>query len=158
MGTDFGGFLALSGAAYEPGLYRCSVAVSAVTDWAKLIGDYRHNKYSGPYFTRTVLKMGDPKNDPEKWDAIAPSRHADQIKGPVFVAWGEYDSPMSISGMKDVASAVEKNHIPVESVSFLNEADGVHHLKNKVELYSRIEAFLARNLNPAPVAAGTATP
>jgi dipeptidyl aminopeptidase/acylaminoacyl peptidase len=158
MGTDFGGFLALSGAAYEPDLYRCCVAVSAVADWAKLIEDYRHNKYSNAYFTRTVFKMGDPKQDAEKWDAIAPLRHAGQIRGPVFVAWGEYDSSISISGMKDLVSAVKKNHIPVESVSFVNEANGVHHLRNKVDLFSRIEAFLARNLSPAPIATGTTSP
>jgi pimeloyl-ACP methyl ester carboxylesterase len=158
MGTDFGGYVALSGAAFEPGLYRCAVAISAVADWAKLIEDYRHNKFSGPYFTRMVLKLGDPKTDPEKWDAISPLRHADQIRCPVFVAWGEYDAPMTIIGMKDLASTVEKNHIPVESISFLNEADGVNHLGHKVELYSRIEAFLAKNLGPGQPPTAAAAP
>jgi dipeptidyl aminopeptidase/acylaminoacyl peptidase len=148
MGTDFGGYIALSGAAFEPGLFRCAVAVSAVADWGKLIDDYRHNKFSGPYFTRMVYKLGDPKADPEKWDAISPLRHADQIRCPVFVAWGEYDSPLNISGMKDLASTVERNHIATESVSFLNEAEGVRHIGHKVELYTRIEAFLAKNLAP----------
>ncbi|HEY4302656.1 MAG TPA: alpha/beta fold hydrolase [Candidatus Didemnitutus sp.] len=146
MGTDFGGFLALSGAAYEPDLYRCAVAISPVTDWARLIGDYAVNKDESSYFSRMTRKLGDPKHDPEKWDAISPQKHAGAIKAAIFIATGEYDSPMVISGAHDVASTVEHNHIPVETVSYINESVGVSHLKSEVDLYSRIEAFLARNL------------
>jgi dipeptidyl aminopeptidase/acylaminoacyl peptidase len=148
MGTSFGGFLALSGAAYDPDLYRCAIAISAVADWSKLIADYRYNKYSNAYFSRMVYKLGDPAKDPEKWDAIAPLRHADKIQAAIFIANGEYDAPTAINGTKELASIVSRNHIPVETVSFQNEADGVRHLRNEVELYSRIEAFLAKNLEP----------
>jgi dipeptidyl aminopeptidase/acylaminoacyl peptidase len=148
MGTSFGGFLALSGAAYEPDLYRCAVAISAVSDWSKLIADYRYNKYSNAYFSRMVYKLGDPSKDPEKWDAISPLHHADKIRAAVFIANGEYDAPTAIRCSKELASIVSRNNIPVETVSFQNEADGVRHLRNKIELYTRIEAFLAKNLAP----------
>jgi len=36
--------------------------------------------------------------------------------------------------------------VPVETLSFLDEADGVRHLAHRVELYEHIEAFLAKNL------------
>ncbi len=148
MGTDFGGFLALSGAAYEPGLYRCVVAISAPSDWARLISDYKYNKFNSAYYSRMVLKLGDPDQDQAKWDAIAPLRHADQIRAAVFYATGEYDDPMTIKGLKELGSVVERNHIPVESLSFVNEAVGVRHLRNQVELYSHIEDFLAKNMAP----------
>ncbi len=152
VGTSFGGFLALSGVAYEPGLYRCAVAISAVYDWGRMIANYKHDEYSDPYYARMVRKLGDPKKDPAKWDAIAPLRHADQIRVPVFLARGEYDASVNISESKDLASALERNHVPVESVSFVNESDGVHHLGHQVELYTRIEAFLAKYLMPANAA------
>ena len=154
MGTSFGGFLALSGAAYEPGLYRCAISISGVADWGKLIADYKYDKFSNAYFSRMVYKLGDPKKDPEKWDAISPLRHAEQIRASIFIAHGEYDAPVDITCSKDLASIVAKNHIPVETVSFQNEAAGVRHLGNKVELYSRIEAFLAKNLG-SPQSGGT---
>ncbi|HVU17062.1 MAG TPA: alpha/beta fold hydrolase [Candidatus Didemnitutus sp.] len=146
LGTDFGGFLALSGAAYQPDLYRCSVAISPVADWGRYIADRRADKYQDAYFTRMTLKLGDPSRDPAKWDAIAPLRHAGDIRSAVFVSTSEYDNPMLISAAKDIASAAERNHVPVETASFLDEVVGVHHLKNEVDLYSRIEAFLAKNL------------
>jgi acetyl esterase/lipase len=118
MGTSFGGFLALSGAAYEPDLYRCAAAISAVSDWSKLIADYRYNKYSNAYFSRMVYKLGDPSKDPEKWDAISPSHRADKIRAAVFIANGEYDAPMAISCSKELASIVSRNNIPVEPCRF----------------------------------------
>jgi pimeloyl-ACP methyl ester carboxylesterase len=146
MGTDFGGFLALSGAAYEPGLYRCAIAISATADWGRAIAEAKYNKYNGDYYDWMVRRVGDPSQDPAKWDAIAPLRHANEIRAAVFIANGEFDSSFNIGTSKDVASAVERNHLPAETVTFTNESGGVRHIGNKVELYSRIEAFLAKNL------------
>ncbi len=146
MGTQFGGFLALSGAAYDPDLYRCAISISGVADWGKTIADYRSSKYSGAFFSRMVAKMGDPAKDPEKWDAIAPLRHASQIRAAIFVANGEYDASIDIGATKELASIASRNHVPVETVTYTNEAGGVRHLNNKVDLYTKIEEFLAKNM------------
>jgi dienelactone hydrolase len=149
VGTSFGGFLALSGAAYEPTLYRCAVAVSPVSDWGKSIQENKYNQFSDASYARMVRKLGDPKKDPEKFDAIAPLRHAEQIRAAVLIAYGEYDPSYEISEAKELVSIVRKNRLPAETMSFVNEGYGVRHLGHKVELYSRIEAFLAENLGPA---------
>lgn len=146
MGTGFGGFLALSGAAYEPALYRCAISISGVADWGKAISDYRSSKFSSPYFTRMVAKLGDPSKDPEKWSAISPVRHADQIRAAILVANGEFDSPIDIATTKELASIASRNHNPVETVTYTNEAGGVWHLDNKIDLFTRIEDFLAKNM------------
>jgi len=149
VGAEFGGYLALAGAAYEPGLYRCAVAISPVCDWANLLSDQKYYKYSNPYFSRMARKLGDPKKDSEKFDAISPLRHAGAIRAATFIAYGEYDVSSNIRDAKDLISTVRKNSVPAEIESFINEADGVHHLARKVALYSDIEAFLAKNLPPA---------
>jgi len=146
MGTGFGGFLALSGSAYDPDLYRCAISISGVADWGKSIADYRSSKFSSSYFTRMVAKLGDPSKDPEKWNAIAPLRHADQIRSAILVVNGEYDVPVDISNTRELASIVSRNRTPVETATYANEADGVRHLKNKIDLYVKVEDFLARNM------------
>ena len=146
IGTSFGGYLALSGAAYEPTLYQCAVSISGVYDWANLIADYKYSQHSNPYFSRMRFKLGDPKKDPEKWDAIAPLRHANQVRIPVLQSTSEYDAPIDIIESKKFAAILESNHIPVESMSFFNEFDGVSHLDHRIGLYTRIEAFLAKYL------------
>lgn len=146
LGMGFGGFLALSGAAYDPDLYRCAISISGVADWGKAIADYRSSKFSSSYFTRMVAKIGDPSKDPEKWNAIAPLRHANEIRSAIFVVNGEYDAPIDIANTKELASIVSHNNIPVETATYRNEGDGVRHLANKVDLYTKIEDFLAKNL------------
>ena len=146
MGTSFGGYLALCGGAFDPSLYRCAVAVSARYDWAKLIGDQQYNKYSGPFYSRMLFKLGDPKKEAEKFDAMSPLKHANDIRVPVLVSYGEYDQTVEINMAKDLVSTVRGKGLAADTIRFADEANGVHYLDHKVELYGRIEAFLATNL------------
>jgi dienelactone hydrolase/TusA-related sulfurtransferase len=146
MGTSFGGYLALCGVAFEPSLYRCAVAVSAHYDWAKLIKDQQYNKFSNPFYSRMLLKLGDPDKDAAKFDAMSPLRHAGDIRVPVLASYGEYDQTVEINMAKDLVSTVRGKGLAADSIRFADEANGVHYLDHKVELYQRIEAFLATNL------------
>ncbi len=149
MGGSFGGYLALSGVVNEPALYRCAVAISGVFDWEQLIHDNKSNQYDNPNYGRLLRKLGDPKKDKPKFDAISPVRHVDQIRVPVFVSHGGDDPIADIGQSKRLLSELDKNHVPHESLIVGSEGHGMSHLDNRVELYSRIEAFLAKNLAPA---------
>jgi dienelactone hydrolase len=146
MGSGFGGYLALCGAAFEPSLYRCAIAISAHYDWGELIEEAAYNKYKDPLYFRMLFKLGDPKKEPEKFDAISPLKHAADIRVPVLVSYGEYDSSAAISRAKDLISTVKKKGIAAAAISFRDERGGAHYLDHRVELYQRIEAFLAENL------------
>jgi len=146
MGTYFAGYLAAAGAAFEPGLYKCALSISSYYDWGKYIKEDHYSQFSNPIYSRYLRKLGDPSKDPQKFDATAPLRHADQVTSALFITWGEYDDPEMISQSRDMASAVERNHVQVETLSFLDEAIGVRHLDHRIELYTHIEAFLAKNL------------
>jgi dipeptidyl aminopeptidase/acylaminoacyl peptidase len=47
-----------------------------------------------------------------------------------------------------LVSALKKRNIPHETMFAANESHGFQNLDNRVELYTRIEAFLARYLAP----------
>lgn len=159
MGGSFGGYLALAGVVNDPTLYRCAVTIAGVFDWEKLIYDkrldYIHSA-SSPEFLRLMRKLGDPKLQREKFDAISPVRHVDQIRVPVFVNHGGYDPIADVSQSTQLISQLEKYHVPHESLIVSEETHGMAHLSNEVELYSRIEAFLAKNMAPS-AAGGTAS-
>jgi dienelactone hydrolase len=146
MGSAFGGHLALAAAAFEPAMFQCAVAGSPVADWANWVEETRTEKFENPYFTRMIRKLGDPKKQPEKFDAISPLRHAGDIRAAVFIYYGEYDPSDGTARSKELLSRVRQNGHPAESESYRNEAVGVRHIGNVVEVYSRIEAFLAANL------------
>ena len=100
MGGSFGGYLALSGVVNEPTLYRCAVAISGVFDWEQLIRDNKYYQYDSDNYARLLRKLGDPKRDPKRFDAISPVRHVDQVRVPVFVSHGGDDPVVDISQSK----------------------------------------------------------
>lgn len=154
VGTSFAGFLALHGAAFEPSLYQCVVGISAESDWGKSIQDEKYAKYKNDWYNRMVRKLGDPKKAAEKFDAISPLNHASAIRASTLLVYGEYDPSDVISRGKELVSQVRRNNVPAETLTFANEAEGVHQIAHKVELYTKIETFLAEHLVKvgAPVA------
>lgn len=150
MGGSFGGYLALAGVTNEPSLYRCAVTIAGVFDWADLIRERKFNRYEDPTFGFLLRRLGDPSRQPEKFAAISPARHVDQIRVPVFVAHGKDDPVADISQSKNLISQLNKHHVTHEDLLVSEEGHGMGHLKNEIELYGRIEKFLAKNLMPIP--------
>jgi dipeptidyl aminopeptidase/acylaminoacyl peptidase len=153
MGGSFGGYLAIAGVVYEPALYRCAVTIAGVFDWEQQIRDKKYDQYDSFVFGYMMHKLGDPKQQPARFDAISPGRHADQIRVPVFVSGGTEDQTVEIEQSRALILSLAKYNVPYETYIVGEEGHGMHHLGNQVELYARIEAFLAKNLAPArPVA------
>lgn len=157
MGGSFGGYLALSGVVNEPALYRCAVAIAGVFDWAQQIQDKKYDQYDSFVFGYLMRRLGDPNAHPEKFDAISPGRHVDRIRVPVFVSGGKDDQTVDIGQSRTLLSALEKHHVPHESYLVGGEGHGMARVVHQVELYSRIERFLAANL-ASPKAMGGAEP
>ena len=146
MGGSFGGYLAVSGVVNEPDLYRCAVTIAGVFDWEQQINDKKFNRYDSPVFSRLIRKLGDPKQQREKFDSISPGRHADKIRVPVFVSGGKDDQVVEIEQSRNLIAAFEKHHVSYEKFIVSEEGHGMRHLDKQVELYTRIEAFLAKNM------------
>ena len=152
MGGSFGGYLAVSGVVNEPALYRCAVTIAGVFDWERQVLSEKYDQYDDPSFGRMMRMLGDPKKEPEKFDRISPGRHADQIRVPVFVAGGKADYTVEIEQSKHLIAELEKYRVPHEAFIVREEGHGMGHLSNEVALYTKIEAFLAKNLMPVKAA------
>ncbi|HVU22851.1 MAG TPA: alpha/beta fold hydrolase [Opitutus sp.] len=153
MGGSFGAYLALSGVVNEPALYRCAVTIAGVFDWATVIKARKFDRYDDPSYSRLLRKLGDPKKEADKFDAISPVRHIDRVQVPVFVAHGKDDPVAEVTESRRLVSELEKHHVPHEVMFAGGEGHGMAHVKHQVELYARIEAFLAKNLAPLPAPA-----
>jgi len=148
MGASFGGYLAVSGVAREPDLYRCAVSNAGVFDWALQVQAEKYDQYDLPYYGRMIKKLGDPKKEPEKYAAMSPINLVNKIRVPVFVAGGKEDQTVEIQQSKKLLSELDKHNVPHEKLLLGGEAHGMAYLKNQVELYERIIAFLDKNLMP----------
>ena len=154
MGGSFGGYLALKGVVDEPSLYRCAVAISGVYDWEQVIRDRKYD-YSqfDPWYALLLRQLGDPRNEPAKFDAIAPVRHIDRVRVPIFVTHGGYDPIADIGQSTRLISELKKHGVPYDSFIVSTEGHGMLHFTNRVEQYTRIEAFLAKNMAATAAAA-----
>ena len=148
MGGSFGGYLAIAGVVNEPSLYRCAVTIAGVFDWEQQVQSEKYDQYESPYYGWMIKKLGDPKKNREKFEAISPGRHVDRIRVPVFVSGGKEDRTVEIQQSKRLISELEKYHVSYEKYLVGDEGHGMAHLDNEVELYTRIEAFLEKNLKP----------
>ena len=145
MGASFGGYLAVSGAAFEEGLYRCAITNSGVFDWERLAKTAKWEGRPGEY---EMLQdhVGQPGKDREYFDRISPMAAIDNISIPVFVAHGSQDNVVDISQSTKLASQLKRRKVPVETFFPDDELHGFRSPKNLFKYYSRVEAFLARNL------------
>lgn len=153
MGSSFGAYLALSGVVHEADLYRCAVTIAGVFDWAEVMKEAKFYQYDSAQYGYMKRKLGDPKKQKEKFDAISPARHVDQVRVPVFVSHGKDDPIADVGESKRLISELEKYNVPHEVLLIGGEGHGMGHLKNQVELYSRVETFLRKNLAPEPATA-----
>lgn len=145
VGSSFGGYLAMCGAAFEPGLYKCAVSVAGVFDWETMA---KEDQANGNLFRFEWLRrnIGDPKQQREKFEAMSPYHSVAQIKAPVFVAHGKEDTNADTDQSRRLVKALKKAGVPYEAMFISNETHGFAELKHRVELFTRIEAFLKKNI------------
>ena len=148
MGGSFGGYLAISGVAHEPDLYRCAVTNAGVFDWALQILSSKYDQYDSPQYGRMVRVLGDPKRDSAKYDAMSPIKHLKNVKVPIFVAAGKDDRTVEIQQSRKLISELDRLHISYEKLFVGGEGHGMAFLKNEVEYHDRVIAFLDKNLKP----------
>jgi acetyl esterase/lipase len=155
MGGSFGGYLALCGATYEPNLYRCAITIAGVFDWEKMMNEVKNDENRRTSYGTFLRRLGDPKKNQDHFDEISPLRHVDQVKIPVFVTHGKDDWIAPASQSKQLVSELEKYHVPHEKLFVGGEGHGFAYCKNRVIVYTAIEAFLAKNLAPLPATTKT---
>ncbi|MFL6665408.1 MAG: alpha/beta hydrolase family protein [Rhizobacter sp.] len=155
-GASYGGYATLMGLVRHPELYRCGFEWVGVTDiglmysitWSDLADISR--RYSMP------VRIGDPVKDAAQLEATSPVKQAAKIRQPLLLAYGSSDRRVPLehgTAFRDAVSAHNKN---VEWVVYPEEGHGFVLTKNSVDFWTRVERFLARNLQPAPSAAAPA--
>lgn len=146
VGGSFGGYLAICGAAFEPGLYKCAITIAGIFDWAKVMKEAHANDPDSSRYDYLLRELGDPKKHQEQFEAMSPILSAAQIKIPVFIAHGEEDQVADSGQSHRLAKVLAKAGVPCETMFASGEAHGFSSLKNRVELFTRIESFLKKNL------------
>jgi dipeptidyl aminopeptidase/acylaminoacyl peptidase len=141
-GASYGAFAALSGVAKEPGMYRCAAGYVGVYDLPMMhrLGDIQERASGETYLREWVGTRAE-------LPAVSPTNMADRVKVPVFLAAGGEDERAPIEHSRLMERRLRSAGVPVETLYFDTEGHGFYTEPHRQEYYSRLLAFLARNLD-----------
>jgi dipeptidyl aminopeptidase/acylaminoacyl peptidase len=156
MGWSFGGYSVLMGVTREPDLYRCGIDLAGVTDWSAQL-KYDLEVSEKLWKEDLVEKFGDPDKDAAELADTSPVSHLDRLRVPLLLAYSKDDQTVPYEQVRLLTSALDKANKPYEFMSTFNEGHGFYTHKRRLELYQRIDKFLAQHMTPmagpAPAAA-----
>ena len=149
MGRDFGAYFAIEGIVRQPDLYRCAITIDGFFDWGSFLGEMKYFQYQSNTYGYYRRKLGDPKVEKEKFRLISPLNFISRAHAAVFVAHDKSDNDIYRAQSNRLVSELEQNKLVHETYFAPEVTLPKDQLANQVELASRIEAFLEKNLKNA---------
>ncbi|GAA2067430.1 S9 family peptidase [Streptomyces albiaxialis] len=156
FGGSYGGYAALVGVAFTPGVFAAAVDFCGVSD---LVGFLRTvPDFARPHLANNWhLYAGDP-DDPEQAEELrarSPISRVDAIRTPLMVVQGGNDVRVVRAESDRIVDAVRARGVEVEYLVKENEGHGFVNPENNIDVYRAADRFLARHLG-APRPAGPA--
>lgn len=146
MGTSYGGYAALMGAAKRPDLYKAAVSICGVTDLPDILAWERREDESGDkwLYRHWVDRIGDPSSEMAKLEAASPRRLAKAFTMPVMLVHGENDGIVPVAQSRAMHRALKSagkrvEYEEVRSAGHADWEDDVEHglMKRYVALFSQ---------------------
>jgi dipeptidyl aminopeptidase/acylaminoacyl peptidase len=146
LGGSYGGYCALAALTFTPEVFACSVdivGVSHLKTFAESIPPYWK-----PFRSLLDVRMGnvdDPKDSQLIHDA-SPLNFAHRIIRPLLIGQGANDPRVKQAESEQIVSAIEKNGGAATYVLYPDEGHGFARPENRIDFFSRAEAFLGKYL------------
>jgi dipeptidyl aminopeptidase/acylaminoacyl peptidase len=140
VGWSYGGYAALTSAAREPDLYKCSVSIAGVSDLRALARE--DSRFYGGR-KRAEYTLG---TDSDELKAGSPLRAVERIKAPVLMVHGDADIQVSVEHSRAMARALNRADKKHELVIIKEGNHSLSRFEWRETLLTSLERFLAENL------------
>ncbi len=146
VGASYGGYAALAGAAFDPGVYNCAVDIAGISD----LKAFLYTKFAEAAHKRGVAyriwqqRFGQNTD----LDAISPIRNVARIDVPVLIIHGKADTVVDYSQSSSMADALKAAGKTVEFVPFVGQNHWEMDETSRIGMMTTIASFLQR-YNPA---------
>lgn len=146
MGASYGGYAAMAGPTLDPGVYRCAVSVSGVSDLRRMVNDEarvreNRNNQAVRYWNRF---MGAERLGDRSLDARSPAKLAAQADAPMLLIHGRDDTVVPIEQSRIMAQALRQAGKPVELVELDGEDHWLSRSDTRLRMLTETLAFLER--------------
>ncbi|HEX2741527.1 MAG TPA: S9 family peptidase [Rubrobacter sp.] len=141
MGGSYGGFMVLAALTEYPGLWTAGVDIVGIANLVTFLentGSYRRHLREPEY--------GSLEKDRAFLSSISPIHKAEKIKVPLMVVHGKNDPRVPVGEAEQIVERVKNNGGIVEYLLYEDEGHGLARLKNRLDAYPRIAAFLEEHL------------
>jgi dipeptidyl aminopeptidase/acylaminoacyl peptidase len=143
-GGSYGGYAALAGAAFTPGVYRCAVDIVGPSNLKTLIETIP--PYWAPMIATFHRRVGNPATDTDFLWSRSPLSRADQIRIPLLIVQGANDPRVKQAESEQIVAALQRAGIDHEYMLFPDEGHGFAKPENRLRFYGAAEGFLADHL------------
>jgi dipeptidyl aminopeptidase/acylaminoacyl peptidase len=143
-GGSYGGYAALAGAAFTPGVYRCAIDIVGASNLITLIETIP--PYWAPMIAQFHRRLGDPVKDADFLWSRSPLSRAGKISIPLLIAQGANDPRVKQAESEQIVAALREAGIEHEYLLFPDEGHGLAKPGNRLRFYAAAEKFLARHL------------
>ena len=143
MGGSYGGFMVLAALTEYPELWTAGVDIVGIANLVTFLentGSYRRALREPEY--------GSLERDREFLEYISPLHKAEKITVPLMVIHGKNDPRVPVGEAEQIVDKVKKNGGTVEYLLYEDEGHGLAKLKNRLDAYPKIAAFLDEHLRP----------
>jgi dipeptidyl aminopeptidase/acylaminoacyl peptidase len=141
-GTSYGGYAALAGVAFTPGVFRCAVSMNGPADLVSFVEQFPSRAGIGLIRQR----IGDPVADRDMLRDRSPLTRAADIRDPVFIACGGNDPRVRRGQFDAMVRALREHGVPHEAFLAADEGHGFTKPDNRLAFYAAVERFLAVHL------------
>jgi dipeptidyl aminopeptidase/acylaminoacyl peptidase len=141
MGGSYGGFMVLAALTEYPELWTAGVDIVGIANLVTFLentGSYRRSLRESEY--------GSLEKDREFLASISPIHKAENIEASLMVVHGKNDPRVPVGEAEQIVERVKKYGGTVEYLLYEDEGHGLAKLKNRLDAYPRIAAFLEEHL------------
>lgn len=141
MGGSYGGFMVLAALTEYPDLWSAGVDIVGIANMVTFLentGSYRRALREPEY--------GSLEKNREFLESISPIHKAEKITAPLMVIHGKNDPRVPVGEAEQIVDRVKNNGGTVDYLLYEDEGHGLAKLKNRLDAYPKIAAFLDRHL------------
>ena len=153
VGMSYGGYAALAGAAFTPGLYTCAASVNGVSDLRAVMREqvplyggsaFRLGRYTSA--SESVWKERIGSETDSALDTKSPINSVAAISVPVMVAYGTGDGVVPTEQSIRMTEALQKAAKAVTVVKLPDEDHWLSQAETRTQLLRALEGFLKEHL------------
>jgi dipeptidyl aminopeptidase/acylaminoacyl peptidase len=147
VGASYGGYAALSGAAFNPDQFACAASVNAITDLPSMYG-YIRNRFGDESDSLAEWKrlVGRPYAD--ELAKYSPARAVESIRVPLLLIHGTNDTVVPYAQAENFAKAMKAGNKAHQLVRLENEDHWLTAGTSRLRLLQELERYLHEHLSP----------